>query len=113
MIEVYHNPRCTKSRQAIKYLEEKGIEFKPILYLKEGLNQDELEEVVNKLNYKPIDLIRKNEAIWKSEFKAKQLTDEQIIMAMIEHPKLMERPIIINGSKAIVARPTEKIEEVL
>jgi arsenate reductase len=113
MIKIYHNPRCTKSRQGLKYLQEKGLDFEVVEYLKEGLKEEELESILTKLNFSPMDLIRKNEAIWKSDFKAKvNLTDQQVILAMVQHPKLMERPIVINGDKAAVGRPTENIESV-
>jgi len=113
MIKIYHNPRCSKSRQGLAYLEEKSIQPEIIKYLDRGLKTEELKEILLKLNYSPRDLIRKNEAVWKSEFKDKDLTDREIIQSMIDHPKLMERPIIINGNKAVVGRPTEKIDEIL
>ncbi|MGB0838222.1 MAG: arsenate reductase (glutaredoxin) [Flavobacteriaceae bacterium] len=113
MIEIYHNPRCTKSRQALALLEEKRIEPEIVKYLDKGLTVSELKGLLSKLNYSPIQLIRKNEAIWKSEYKGKELSDSDIIQAMVDHPKLMERPIIINGDKAVIGRPTEKTLEVL
>ena len=113
MIEIYHNPRCTKSRQALALLEEKGLEPEIVKYLDKGLTVSELKSLLSKLNYSPMELIRKNEAIWKSDFKGKVLSDAELIQAMVEHPKLMERPIIINGDKAVIGRPTEKTLEVL
>ena len=113
MIKIYHNPRCTKSRQGLKHLQEKGLDFEIVEYLKTGLNQGELKSILVKLNFTPMDLIRKNEAIWKSDYKTqKNLSDQQVIQAMVEHPKLMERPIVINGDKAAVGRPTENIDSV-
>ncbi len=113
MIQLIHNPRCSKSRQAKDYLESKGVDFETRLYLKEPLSEKELKEILQKLDLKPIELIRTNEAIWKENYKDKDPTDKQLIELMIKEPKLMERPIIINGDKAVVGRPTEKIEEVL
>ncbi|MDA8596548.1 arsenate reductase (glutaredoxin) [Flavobacteriaceae bacterium] len=113
MIKIYHNPRCTKSRQGLAYLEERSIQPEIIKYLDRGLTTEELKDILSKLNYSPLELIRKNEAIWKSDYKGKELSDQQIIQSMVNHPKLMERPIIINGNKAVVGRPTEKIEEIL
>ncbi|MGB0778358.1 MAG: arsenate reductase (glutaredoxin) [Flavobacteriaceae bacterium] len=113
MIKIYHNPRCTKSRQGLAYLEAKSIQPEIIKYLDRGLTTEELKDILLKLNYSPLELIRKNEAIWKSDYKGKELSDQQIIQSMVDHPKLMERPIIINGNKAVVGRPTEKIEEIL
>ncbi|NVK27809.1 MAG: arsenate reductase (glutaredoxin) [Flavobacteriia bacterium] len=113
MIRVYHNPRCTKSREAVKYLEDKGIEVQIVEYMKEPLTPNELEVILDALDMEPMDLIRTNEAIWKEEFKDKELDDDELILAMIEYPKLMQRPIVMNGDKAVVARPTEKADEVL
>lgn len=113
MIEVYHNPRCGKSREAIKYLEEKGAEFEIVEYMKTPLTPMALEEILEKLDMNAVELIRTNEAIWKEEFKGKELDDDELILAMIEHPKLMQRPIVVNEGKAVVARPVELIENVL
>ncbi|EPR73659.1 Arsenate reductase [Winogradskyella psychrotolerans RS-3] len=113
MIEIYHNPRCSKSRQGLSILEESGKAFEIIKYLEEDLTSVELQDVIIKLGIKPIDLIRKNEAIWKSEFKGKSLSDNEIIAAMVNHPKLIERPIVINGDKAVIGRPPEAIKEII
>lgn len=113
MIRVYHNPRCTKSREAVKYLEDKGVNFQVVEYLKDPLTQNELEILLDALDMIPEELIRKNEAIWKEEFKDKELDDDELTLAMIEHPKLMQRPIVVNGDKAVVARPAEEIDKLL
>jgi arsenate reductase len=113
MIKIYHNPRCTKSRQGVAFLEEKGLDFEIVKYLEDSFTVETLSITIKELGIKPIDLIRKNEAIWKSDFKGKELSDAEIIQAMVDFPKLIERPIIVNNGKAVVARPTEKIEEVL
>ena len=111
MTQVLHNPRCSKSRLALKYLEEKNIDFDVLEYMKESISVEKLSEVVKQLGIKPIELLRKNESIYKEQFKGKELSDEEWIKAMIEFPKLMERPIVISGNQAVVARPTEKIDE--
>ncbi|WP_178985067.1 arsenate reductase (glutaredoxin) [Winogradskyella helgolandensis] len=113
MIEIYHNPRCSKSRQGLSILEESGKAFKTIRYLEEDLTSVELQDIIIKLGIKPIDLIRKNEAIWKSDYKGKTLSDNEIIAAMVNHPKLIERPIVINGDKAVIGRPPEAIKEII
>ncbi|MFP2994711.1 arsenate reductase (glutaredoxin) [Spongiivirga sp. MCCC 1A20706] len=113
MITVYHNPRCTKSRQALAYLENKNLDFEVIKYLDHPLSKNELEDLLTKLNIKPISLIRKNEATWKETFKGRTLSDTQIIEAMIQYPKLMERPIVVKKDKAIIARPTENIDNLI
>ena len=113
MIQIYHNNRCRKSREGLAYLEKIGLEFEIIEYLKYPLTEDALKQILKKLNIKPINLIRTQEAIWKSDYKGKILNDEQIIKAMVKHPKLIERPIIVNNQKAVVARPLESVAKIL
>ncbi|WP_405572214.1 arsenate reductase (glutaredoxin) [Winogradskyella sp. Asnod2-B02-A] len=113
MIKIYHNPRCSKSRLGLALLEESGKEFEIIKYLEDKLSSKTLTSIISKLGIKPIDLVRKNEAIWKSDYKNKTLTDQELIEAMVKHPKLIERPIVINGDKAVIGRPTEKILEII
>jgi arsenate reductase len=113
MIKIYHNPRCSKSRQGLALLEKSGKDFEVIKYLDEVFSAQELENVISKLGIKPVDLVRKNEAIWKSDYKGKTLTDKEVISAMITHPKLIERPIVINGTKATVGRPPETILNII
>lgn len=109
MIKIYHNPRCSKSRQGLQILEDSGEEFTIVKYLEEIPSAEELKEVITKLGITPIQLIRKNEAIWKEEFKNKELTDDQLINAMITNPKLIERPIVVKDNKAVLGRPPESI----
>jgi arsenate reductase len=113
MIKIYHNNRCQKSRLGVKFLEKNKLDFEIINYLNDPLSMDEIKFLLKKLKIKPIDLIRKNELIWKTNYKNKKLSDEEIVMAMVDNPKLIERPIIVNGDKAIIGRPTEKISEVV
>ena len=110
-MKIYHNPRCRKSREALVFLQEKGINPEVIEYLKSVPSEEELQELVAKLGMKPEDLLRKGEEIYKDQFKGKELSDAQWIKAMVEHPKLIERPIVEKGGKAVVARPAEKVEE--
>lgn len=113
MITIYHNPRCSKSREGLVLLEKSEKDFEVIKYLESLLNEEELKTIISKLGIKPIDLIRTNEAIWKSDYKAKELTDQQIIKAMVKHPKLIERPIVVNGNKAVIGRPKEQILKII
>lgn len=113
MIKIYHNNRCSKSRCGIEILENSGKEFEVVKYLENIPSKDELKEIINLLNISPIQLVRKNEKIWKEEFKGKELSDAEIITAMVENPKLIERPIIINGNKAVIGRPPESILEII
>lgn len=113
MIKIYHNPRCRKSREGLAYLEAAGKEFEVIRYLDDPLTPEQISELLNALSLRPIDLIRKNESVWKSEFKGKELSDTQLIEALSRHPKLIERPIVQVGDKAVIGRPAEKIAELL
>ncbi|KGL63768.1 arsenate reductase (glutaredoxin) [Polaribacter sp. Hel1_85] len=109
MIKIYHNPRCSKSRQGLTILEDSKKEFEIVKYLDTIPTEKELTEIINLLGISPIQLVRKTEKIWKEEFKGKELSDSQIIKAMIQNPKLIERPIVINNNKAIIGRPPEDI----
>lgn len=115
MITVYHNPRCRKSREALAHLDEKGAQYKVRLYMndEESMTAAELEEVLDALDMDALELVRTNEALWKEEYKHLELDEEEIILAMIEHPRLMERPIIVNGTKAVVARPADAMDAIL
>lgn len=113
MITIYHNPRCGKSRDCLAFLETSDKKFEIIKYLETPLNFNELTEIIRKLKINPIELIRKNETIWKENFKGKEVTDSEIIQAMVDYPILMERPIVVYNDKAIIARPLEKIREII
>ncbi len=113
MIKIYHNPRCRKSREGLAILEQSGKTFEVIKYLEEIPSKEELRSVLSCLNISPENLVRKNEAVWKEKYRGKLLSDEEILDAMILHPKLIERPIVVNGNKAIIGRPPEAIQEVL
>ena len=113
MIKIYHNNRCSKSRKGVQLLEESGKEFEIIKYLENIPTQEELTNIISLLNISPIDLVRKNEKIWKENFKRKELNDMEIITAMVEFPKLIERPIVINNDKAVIGRPTEAIKNII
>lgn len=113
MIKIYHNPRCRKSREGLQILEESGKDFEIVKYLENTPTKEELSDIIELLGIKPIDLVRKNESIWKENYKNKQLSDNEIITAMIENPKLIERPIVVNKNKAIVGRPPENIKKII
>ena len=113
MTTLYHNPRCSKSREALEILNEKGEEVNVIHYLKTPPTTDELRNLISLLKIKPIDLIRTQEAEWKENFKDKNLSDDELIEAMIAFPKLIERPIVVKNSKAIIGRPPQKIIDIL
>lgn len=113
MIKIYHNPRCRKSREGLEILQNSGQAFEIKEYLKEIPSTDELASLIKLLGISPIDLVRKNEAIWKENYKGKTLSNSEIIAAMINNPKLIERPIVVNNNKAIVGRPPENIKRIL
>ncbi|NQX86793.1 MAG: arsenate reductase (glutaredoxin) [Flavobacteriaceae bacterium] len=113
MITIYHNNRCSKSRQGLQLLEASGKEFRIIKYLEDIPSKAELANIIAYLGIKPIHLVRKNEAIWKDNFKGIDLTDDDIITAMTAHPKLIERPIVINDKKAVIGRPPEQILDII
>jgi arsenate reductase len=113
MITIYHNPRCSKSRESLELLELEGKPFTTVKYLNEPLTKEELTDIINKLNIKPIDLVRKKEDIWIQNYKGKDLTDGKVIDIMLEYPNLIERPIVVNGNKAVIARPADRIKEIL
>lgn len=112
-MEILHNPRCRKSREGLKILEESGKNFTVIEYLKEPLSKEELDELLKKLGMNALDLVRKTEKDWKENFKGKEMTRDEVIEAMLAYPKLIERPIVISGEKAVVGRPPENILELL
>jgi arsenate reductase len=113
MIEIYHNPRCGKSREGLNILQESGKDFKIIKYLEETPSIESLNKIINLLKIKPIELVRQNEKIWKEHFKNSNLSDDELIKIMVDNPILIERPIVINGNKAIVGRPPSKILEII
>ena len=112
-MKILHNPRCRKSREGLKILEDSGKDFTVVEYLKEPLSQEELTDILSKLDMSAIDLVRKNEKEWKDNFKGRELKEDEIVAAMADHPKLIERPIVISGDRAVVGRPPENIHELL
>jgi arsenate reductase len=108
-IIVYHNPRCSKSRCALDFLSERQLDFSVVEYLKEVPSKAELTAIIDQLGIAPEALIRKGEEEFKLHFKGKTLSNDEWIDAMIQFPKLIERPIVVVGDKAVVARPTERI----
>lgn len=116
-----HNPRCRKSREALALLAEKPLEIEVRAYLEEPLNQEELESLIAKLRKTegltkdelPSGLIRTGEADYKSHYKGKLTNEAAVIEALLKHPKLLERPILINGQKAAIGRPPENILAIL
>lgn len=113
MLKIYHNPRCKKSREGLSFLQEKTAAIEIVEYLKEGLSEEILKEILLKTNLKPFDLIRTQEDVYKKELKGKKFSDEEWIKIIIENPKLLQRPIVVGQHKAVLAQPPEKSEEVI
>ncbi|EZH75962.1 arsenate reductase [Aquimarina atlantica] len=113
MITIYHNSRCSKSRGCLAILEEQKKDITVVNYLQNPPSEKELKEILKLLDISPIDLVRKNEAIWKENFKGKDYTDSELITILCNNPKLIERPIVVNGDKAIIGRPPEKVIDII
>ena len=112
-MKIYHNPRCSKSRQTLALIQEKGVEPEVVLYLENIPTVNELKDLLSKLDISPMQLIRKGEKDWKENYKGKELSDEQLIEAMVAYPKLIERPIVVKDNKAVLGRPPENTLELL
>ena len=112
-VTIYHNPRCGKSRAGLKAVEESGVKFDVVKYLDTNPSTNEISDLLKKLDMKPLELVRIKENIWKENYKGKDLSDDEIIQAMADNSKLIERPIVVKGEKAVLGRPTEKIVEFL
>lgn len=110
---IYHNPKCTKSRATLALLQEHGIEPKVMEYLKTPPTAAELKAVIGKLGISPEQLVRKGEEIYKTDYAGKKLTDAQWIEAMVSHPILIERPIVVTGNRAVIGRPPENVIQLL
>ncbi|KPK10685.1 MAG: arsenate reductase [Acidithiobacillales bacterium SG8_45] len=113
-VTIYHNPRCSKSRQTLALIQEKGIEPEVIEYLKNPPSAAELERILGLLDLSPRELLRKKEAEYQEAgLDADNLDDSAVIDAMVAHPKLIERPIVVVDGKAAVGRPPENVEKIL
>ena len=113
-VKIYHNPRCSKSRQTLAILQENGIEPEVIEYLQHPPSKTQLKKILALLNMEPRDLIRKKEPEYKqNHLDDPALSKEKLLDAMIQHPKLIERPIVVSGDKAALGRPPEKVLEIL
>lgn len=112
-ITIYHNPRCGKSRSALALLQERGVEPQVIEYLKTPLNAEALTRLVAQLGIPAEQLVRKGEDVFKDNYAGKMLSEREWIQAMVDHPILMERPVVVRGARAVIGRPPEKVLELL
>ena len=113
-LTIYHNPRCSKSRQTLELIRGKGIEPNIVLYLEDVPSEEDIADALRMLGMKPLDIIRKNEAEFKEHFAgADELTNEQLIDLMRLYPKVIERPIVVNKGRAVIGRPPENVYRIL
>lgn len=113
-LTIYHNPRCSKSRQTLQLLQEKGVEPEQVLYLEQPPSAKELQSLLSKLGMSARELLRTGEEAYKSlSLSDKTLTDDVLIQAMCEHPKLIQRPIVVKGERAVLGRPPENVLDLL
>ncbi|MBD3796884.1 MAG: arsenate reductase (glutaredoxin) [Campylobacterales bacterium] len=112
-VTIWHNPKCSKSRQALEIVEQNGCEKEVVKYLEATPSKDQLKNVLKMLGISPRELMRTKEDLYKELDLKNETNDEKLIDAMVQNPKLIERPIIIKGNKAVIARPPEKALELL
>lgn len=112
-MKIYHNPRCSKSRKGLQYMEEKGYNFEVVKYLQEGISETELADLIAKSGKTPFDFVRQHEKDYKDLYKGKVLSDKEWIKVLVENPKLLHRPIIVNGDKAVLGNPPENIDGIV
>lgn len=110
---IYHNGECSKSKGALELLQDKGIAHSVRWYLVEPLNKEELASLLGKLGLQPSALVRKSEALYKDEYEGRQLSEEDWMEILSDNPVLMERPIVENGIRAVIARPAERVLEII
>ena len=110
-MKIYHNPRCSKSRQTLQLIRERGVEPEVVRYLDTPPTKEELRELLQKLGLKPEDIVRKKEALYRERYKGKTLSDEEWLEVLSQNPKLIERPIVVEGNKAVLGRPPERVLE--
>jgi arsenate reductase (glutaredoxin) len=113
MLKIYHNPKCRKSREGLKYLQDKKIDLEIVNYIKEGITEQELSDIIMKLNLSPFNIVRTQEEQYRKELKGKKFTDIEWIRILVENPKLIERPIVVGKHKAVIAQPPDKADELL
>ena len=112
-LTIYHNPACTKSRETLALIRERGHEPQVVEYLKSPPSEAELTAIVRKLGIKPLELVRRNEQVFKDKYAGKTLADKEWIKALVANPILIQRPIVVRGEEAAIGRPPEDVERLL
>jgi arsenate reductase (glutaredoxin) len=110
-VVVYEKPTCTTCREVKRVLSEKGVTYDTVHYFEKPFTSTELKSLLNRAGLKPQEVIRKNEPAFKEHVSGKDLTDAQLIDLMVEHPELIQRPIVVCGDKAVLARPIARLSE--
>ena len=113
MRTIYHNPRCRKSRETLKLIEESGEMVQVVEYLKMPPSRDDLQKIVHMLGMSAEKLVRKEEKLYKEQFRGTEMSEEDWLDALTEYPILIERPIVVSGDKAVIGRPPENVKELL
>lgn len=113
MLTIYHNPRCSKSRETLHLINDSKSEVEIVEYLVKIPTEKELRILLDKLGMQASEIVRKSEAIFKEEYKGKTLTNDEWIKAMVKYPKLIERPIVVKGDKAVLGRPPENVLQLI
>lgn len=113
MIQIYHNPRCGKSRNCLAFIDQSKQEYEIIPYLTESPSFEELKALLQKLDLQPIELVRTKEKIWIENYKGKTLSNDEVVQSMIDHPILIERPIVVKDGKAIIGRDLDLVTSFL
>ncbi|MDH3648425.1 MAG: arsenate reductase (glutaredoxin) [Saprospiraceae bacterium] len=109
-MKIYHNPRCRKSRETLNIIQNYGLDPEVVLYLETPPSRQEIKDVLKKLGIKASELVRREEKLFKEAYRNKEISEEEWIRILADNPKLIQRPIVIKGSKAIIGRPPEKVE---
>lgn len=112
IMKIYHNPRCSKSRAGLQYLEEKGYDIEIVKYLADGISEAELSDIVKKSGNQAFSFVRTHEKDYIDNYKGRKFSDQEWIKILVENPKLLQRPIVVNGNKAILANPPEEVEKI-
>ncbi len=113
LITIYHNPRCSKSREVLQLLEERNEDLEVVLYLENPPTVEELQKLLKQLDKKPKDIVRSKEKLWKEKYRDKKLSGKRLLQILSKNPQLIERPIVIKNEKGIVARPTDSVKKIL
>jgi polyphosphate kinase len=112
-MKIYHNPRCSKSREVLKFMEEKGFDIEIVDYMKNGITAKEIKDFLGKSGLKVTEIVRTSEELYKEKYKGQEFSTDEWISILVEHPKLIQRPLVIKGTHAVLGRPVEEIQKLI